>query len=198
MEIWFEFASTYSYPAVLRIEREASSRNVDISWKPFLLGPIFSAQGWKDSPFNIYPSKGAYMWRDIERICQKQNLPYSKPTIFPQNGLLAARVSCLYQTEAWVAEFIKAVFLANFAHGQDISSPEVIANILVSLGLDSSHLIESATSEVGKQKLRSQTQEAMERGLFGAPTFIVGAELFWGNDRLEDVLDWETEQAIDR
>ena len=68
VEFWFEFASTYSYPAAMRIEAVAARDDVTVVWRPFLLGPVFAAQGWKDSPFNIYPAKGRYMWRDLERV----------------------------------------------------------------------------------------------------------------------------------
>ena len=68
VEFWFEFASTYSYPAALRIESLAQSQGVPV-WKPFLLGPVFRSQGWSDSPFNLFPAKGRYMCRDLERIC---------------------------------------------------------------------------------------------------------------------------------
>ena len=71
IEFWFEFASTYSYIAAMRIEAEAELRGIRVDWRPFLLGPIFFAQGWKDSPFNLYPAKGRYMWRDMERLCDK-------------------------------------------------------------------------------------------------------------------------------
>ena len=89
MQFWFEFASTYSYPAAMRIAHKAARRGVAIEWKPFLLGPIFAAQGWDDSPFNLYPAKGRYMWRDLERICEAQGLPFHRPSQFPRSGLLA-------------------------------------------------------------------------------------------------------------
>ena len=70
---WFDFASTYSYPAAMRIEKLAAGRGVSVVWRPFLLGPIFAARGWKDSPFSLQPEKGRYMWRDLERLCQAQS-----------------------------------------------------------------------------------------------------------------------------
>ena len=94
LHFWFEFASTYSYPAALRVERVAAARGVPVVWRPFLLAPIFGEQGWRDSPFNIYPVKGRYMWRDLARICEKEGLPFRHPTRFPRNGLLPARVAC--------------------------------------------------------------------------------------------------------
>ena len=69
IELWFEFASTYSYPAAMRIEAEAQRRGARILWRPFMLGPIMNSVGWNDSPFNLYPVKGRYMWRDLERVC---------------------------------------------------------------------------------------------------------------------------------
>ena len=75
IDFWYEFASTYSYPAAMRIERRAKAEGVRMRWRPFLLGPIFSSHGWNDSPFNIYPAKGRYMRRDLERICAKESLP---------------------------------------------------------------------------------------------------------------------------
>src|SRR5262245_1639442 len=93
LQFWFEFASTYSYPAVMRIDKAAAARGVEIEWRPFLLGPLFHAQqGMKDSPFNVVPIKGSYMWRDVERICEKQNLPFRRPQRFPPKGLIQARV----------------------------------------------------------------------------------------------------------
>ena len=94
ISFWFEFASTYSYPAAMRIQAAASARGMNIKWRPFLLGPIFQQQGWSDSPFNLYPAKGRYMWRDLERICAAVGLPLRLPPFaFPQNGLAAARIA---------------------------------------------------------------------------------------------------------
>ena len=92
-EFWYEFASTYSYPAAMRIASLAEERGVALAWRPFLLGPIFAAQGWRDLPFNIYPAKGRCMWRDIERVCGALELPLKCPDLFPQNSLLAARAA---------------------------------------------------------------------------------------------------------
>ena len=85
MDFWYEFASTYSYLAAMRAEPMALSAGVRLRWRPFLLGPIFAAQGWNNSPFNIYPAKGRYMWRDMERICAARGLAFRRPDPFPQN-----------------------------------------------------------------------------------------------------------------
>src|SRR5215472_6854296 len=110
LQFWFEFASTYSYPAAMRIEAQCALVGVQLRWRPFLLGPIFAAQGWNDSPFNIYPTKGRYMWRDLERICARAGLPLRRPTQFPRNSLLAARVACAAADAAWLPGFVRAVY----------------------------------------------------------------------------------------
>ncbi len=188
LEFWFEFASTYSYLAVGRIEREAEARGIGVVWRPFLLGPIFAAQGWSDSPFNLYPAKGRYMWRDMERLCDKYGLPFKRPARFPRNGLLAARIACLAADQRWCPEFVRSVYRANFAEDREISEPQVMAEILISLGKDPQPIISSAASPENKERLRQQTERASQLGIFGAPTFLVDGEIFWGNDRLEDAL----------
>ena len=190
VEFWFEFASTYSYLSVMRIERAADAAGVGVDWKPFLLGPVFLALGWNDSPFNIYPPKGRYMWRDLERLAEKEGLPFRHPSRFPRNGLLAARVALVGVEEGWVAPFARAVMSANFAEDREIGEEAVIVEILGALGLPAAELMARAQADANKLALRCQTERAAELGLFGAPSFRVGEELFWGNDRLEDALAW--------
>ena len=195
IDFWFEFASSYSYLSVMRIEKLAAAAGVKVRWRPFLLGPVFLSLGWNDSPFNIYPPKGRYMWRDLERLCARYGLPLRKPSVFPRNGLLAARVALLGQDKAWIAEFAKAAMSANFAEDRDISDSAVIGEILTRLGLPADDLLAQAGSAGNKAALHGQTDEAGELGLFGAPTFVVGKELFWGNDRLEMALEWAAGHA---
>jgi 2-hydroxychromene-2-carboxylate isomerase len=194
LEFWFEFASTYSYPAAMRVERAATDAGVPLVWRPFLLGPIFGQQGWNDSPFNIYPAKGRYMWRDMERVCGALGLPLVRPSRFPRNGLLAARVASIGVGEPWGPAFVRAVYTANFAEDLDIASPDVVAQLLDRVGQEPVALLERAQTAEVKDGLRRQTEQAMALGVFGAPTFVSGAELFWGNDRLEDALAWHRER----
>jgi 2-hydroxychromene-2-carboxylate isomerase len=189
IDFWFDFASSYSYPAAMRAESLAQSAGVTLEWRPFLLGPIFVAQGWTNSPFNLFPRKGRYMWRDLERICARENLPLRRPEIFPQNSLLAARCALALDVAARPA-FAKAVFAAEFAKGERIDDRAMLAAILAALGLPQSAL-ERAMSDPIKQALRAETDEAQRLDLFGAPSFVTGdGELFWGNDRLEESLAW--------
>ena len=142
VELWFEFASTYSYPAVARIGPLAVARGLAITWRPLLLGPIFRAQGWNDSPFNVYP--------------------------------------------------VRWVYHANFADDRDIADAAVLAEVLGALGQPAAELLARAGAPETKEELRRQTERATELGIFGAPTCVVGGELFWGNDRLEDAIAWAT------
>ncbi|MFQ5666932.1 MAG: 2-hydroxychromene-2-carboxylate isomerase [Candidatus Binatia bacterium] len=190
LQFWFEFASTYSYLAAGRIEDAAARAGVVLEWKPFLLGPIFRGQGWTDSPFNLYPVKGRYMWRDTERLCEKYRLPFKKPTAFPRNGLLAARVACLASDAPWCPEFVRAVYRANFAENRDIADAAMLAALLDAIGQPGPEVVARAQSPENKERLRQQTGVAATLGIFGAPTFVVGSEVFWGNDRLEDALAW--------
>jgi len=190
IQFWFEFASTYSYPAAMRVEAAAAARGIDVEWKAFLLGPIFASQGWGDSPFNLYPVKGQYMWRDLSRLCEELHLPLVRPSQFPRNGLLAARVACAFEREPWLPAFVRAVYDANFARDEDISSSGVIARCLERAGQAPETRLAAAGSQANKSKLRARGEEAVRLGLFGAPSFVVGEELFWGNDRLEAALAW--------
>jgi 2-hydroxychromene-2-carboxylate isomerase len=190
VEFWFEFASTYSYPAAMRVEALALGAGVELTWRPFLLGPIFAAQGWRDSPFNIYPAKGRYMWRDLERSCTRLGLPFSRPSQFPRNGLLAARVATAAGDAPWLADFVRGTYRANFVDDQDIAQPAVVATLLGSLGVEADEWLARASSDATKAQLRASGDEALALGIFGAPTLRVGDELFWGNDRLEEAVAW--------
>ena len=189
VEFFFEFASTYSYLSAARLPGLAAEAEVEVRWRPFLLGPIFAAQGWDTSPFNIYAAKGRYMWRDMARRAERFGLAFQRPDPFPQNSLLAARVAQVALAQPGGVAYCQNVFLAQFSAQQDISDPDVITACLTSAGL-SANLLEQAQTDANKHTLRETTDDAARRGLFGAPSFLVGDELFWGDDRLEEALAW--------
>jgi 2-hydroxychromene-2-carboxylate isomerase len=194
-DFWYEFASTYSYPAAMRAEALAAGRGVALNWRPFLLGPIFAARGMVDSPFNLDAAKGRYMWRDLERICARHRLPLQRPEPFPQNSLLAARTA-LALGDARRPEFSRAVYAAEFGEGLSIAERSTIVGILEALGFDPGEVLERAASQVVKDKLRSDTALAGSLGIFGAPNLVAAdGEIFWGNDRLEEGLDWAVRLA---
>src|SRR2546423_11033011 len=135
MQFWIDFASTYSYVAALRVADECERAGVELEYKPFLLGPIFTGLlGIKDSPFNVQPVRGRYMWRDLERLCEKHALPWRRPSAFPRNSVLAARVAL--SSGAAIGPVTTAIFRANFAEDLDISNPVVLRRLVESAGGD--------------------------------------------------------------
>jgi 2-hydroxychromene-2-carboxylate isomerase len=197
IDFWFDFASTYSYPAAMRIAPLAKTAGVQVRFRPFLLGPIFKAQGWTISPFNLYPAKGRHMWRDLDRLCADLDLPFRQPDPFPQNSLLAARVALAGLDQGWGEEFCRAVFRAEFGDGRRIDDATVMADLLAELQIEPEPVLMAAQSDAIKMRLRSETEEAERLGIFGAPSFTTAdGELFWGNDRLEQALRWARKQRI--
>ncbi|MGV3635654.1 MAG: 2-hydroxychromene-2-carboxylate isomerase [Pseudorhodoplanes sp.] len=197
VDFWFDFASTYSYPACMRADAAAGKIGVSLRFRPFLLGPIFKAQGWDTSPFNIYEAKGRYMWRDLERLCEDLSIPFRRPDPFPQNSLLAARVATAGDGEAWRDAFCCGVFRAQFGVGRRIDDAAVIEDLLREVGAPARDMLALAQSDQVKLKLRTETEQAGALGIFGAPSFFTpDGELFWGNDRLEAALAWAKTRAV--
>jgi 2-hydroxychromene-2-carboxylate isomerase len=191
IEFWYEFASTYSYIATEKVARSA----VAFQYRPFLLGPLFQAQGLKDSPFNVFPLKGRYMWRDMERLCAELELPFKRPSSFPRGSVLATRVALACADgdgESFAPAFTRRVYRANFVEDRAIGERSVVSEILQELGQDAQAWLARAETPEVKRALKEQTARAGELGIFGAPSFVVplarGHELFWGSDRFEQAL----------
>jgi 2-hydroxychromene-2-carboxylate isomerase len=188
IEFWFDFGSNYSYIASTRIEALAQPLGAKVLWKPFMLGPIFKSFGWESSPFVIQKQKGAYAWIDMERQCRKYGIPWKKPSEFPRAAVYPMRVAAANEGAPWLAEFCRRVFKANFADDLDINSNEFAAGVLKAMGEPGDEIVAAAQVEPKKSLLRTQSERAAELGIFGAPSFFVGGEMYWGNDRLEDAL----------
>ncbi|MCU1277685.1 MAG: oxidoreductase [bacterium] len=190
MDFWLELASTYTYLAAFRVDALAAARGVNVRWRPFSLGPIFAALGWSTSPFNLQPEKGRYMWRDLERLASELGLPFRKPSLFPRNTVSALRVALLGCERGWGPAFARAVLRANFGEDRDVAAPAVLDELLGELKLDGAAVRAQSEAPEWRPRLRAQTEEAKRLGIFGAPTFLVGDEMFWGNDRLEQAVAW--------
>ncbi|MGE0230965.1 MAG: 2-hydroxychromene-2-carboxylate isomerase [Flavobacteriaceae bacterium] len=192
LDFWFDYASTYSYLSAMRIEALAEAAGVQVHWRPFLLGPVFAASGWDTSPFNIYPAKGENMWRDMERLSMRYGLPpLRRSEVFPQHSVLAARIGLVGAREGWAGAFTKAVFTHQFTRAGRIDDAYALEKILKDLDLDPQWVLSEALDEANKARLRQETERAAGLGIFGAPTFVTGGgELFWGNARLEQALEW--------
>jgi len=188
MEFWFDFASNYSYLSVMRVTALAREAAVEVQWRPFLLGPVFKAFGWDNSPFVLQKEKGRYVWQDMPRECAKYGLQWRQPTEFPRHSVLAARVALVGEGQPWLVPFCERVMLRNFAEDRGISTEADVAEVLQALGVEAAPVLLAAQTDENKLRLRERTGQARQRGLFGAPTFFVGDEMFWGNDRLDDAI----------
>jgi len=188
IEFWFDLSSNYSYLTAMRIDALASSCEVDVVWRPFLLGPIFQSFGWESSPFVLQKQKGEYTWKDMERQAHKHGIAWKRPSIFPRRAILPTRVAILGQNEKWIRDFVRATMARNFVEDKDLDTEDAVREVLASINVNADPILAQAQSDENKQRLRHATETASSRGIFGAPMFFVGDEMFWGNDRLEDAL----------
>lgn len=196
LSFWYDLASTYAYISAMRIERQAAGAGVEIAWKPFLLGPIFKAQGWETSPFNLYPAKGRYMFTDVQRLAAREGLTFvlqPGDEGFPQNTVYANRIALIAAQEGWAPAFTKAAFTAQFADRANLADPAVLGALVTGAGQDASRVAALAAAQDTKDALRAQTEAAAQTGIFGAPTFITqDGALYWGDDRLAMALEAST------
>ena len=153
----------------MRIEDAAREKGVPIIWKAFLLGPIFRALGMANSPFVLQKEKGAYVWRDMERQCQKFGLRWRQPSSFPRVGVLPSRVALPAAEQPWIGAFCRHVMELNFVLDQEINQADRLAPIFTELGLSAGEILDQAQAEPTKKLLREQTEQARSRGIFGAP-----------------------------
>ncbi|MGE0723637.1 MAG: 2-hydroxychromene-2-carboxylate isomerase [Alphaproteobacteria bacterium] len=191
IEFWFEFASPYAYLSAARIDRLAAGAPLTIVWRPFLLGPIFARRPGHASPFQEpAPAEAAYRKRDVERCAARDGTPLRWPSTYPRGSLLAARVAHLGVAHGWCRAFARAIFQASFVDDRDIADPQVVGAVLAALGLPAADILARAVDPAHKAALAAAVDEAVGKGVFGAPSFIVAGELFWGNDRLEQAIEW--------
>jgi 2-hydroxychromene-2-carboxylate isomerase len=196
VEFWFDLASPYSMIAALRIDDQAKRYGLEVKWVPFLLGPIFTEQlGIKDSPFNLNPARRRYMFRDLERLCAKYGFEWSPPREFPRYSVYANRLAIVALTEMDPRTghaLVRQLFRCSFGDNSDIGDPHIIGHIASVFGTEEEMAVRVRRIEDQdiKDKLRANTAEASRRGIFGAPTFFVGEEMFFGQDRLDDALEW--------
>lgn len=189
LEFFYDFVSPYSYLASTRVEAVAARAGATIRWRPFLLGGVFKATGNR-APIET-PAKGPYMWRDLLRWATRLGVPFAMPATFPVSSVLSLRTALAVEQRGKLVPFTHAMYRAYWAEGQDLSQPEVVAKVASSVGLDGSAMVEAAAEQ--KAALAAQTQDAIDRGAFGAPTFFVAGDMFVGNDRLDFV-----EEALGR
>ncbi|MGH8455801.1 MAG: 2-hydroxychromene-2-carboxylate isomerase [Stenotrophobium sp.] len=185
IEFFWEPGSPYTYLASTQVERIATEAGAAVTWKPFLLGKVFEARGTK-LPASI-PAKAQYMFKDLARWAQQYQVPVTMPKVFPVHSLLASRAAIAASQFGHEAAAAKAVLHAYWGEGQDISQPEVLAAAFDKAGLDGKAILEHAQDQGVKDQLKNNTEDALKRGVFGAPSMFVGDAMFWGNDRLDQM-----------
>ncbi len=190
VDFFFNFGSTYSYLSIMRLEEEAAKAGVAVRWRPFNVRKLFVEQA--NIPFpKEKAAKVAYMWRDIERRAARFGLEWNGVPPYPvDRSGLANRLGVIAGQEGWAPAFTRAAYRAWFLEHKDFGQPEVAASLLSGLGQDAQTLMSRADSEAGKSAFDAETDVARSLGIFGAPTFVVGKEIFWGHDRMEDAMDW--------
>ncbi len=189
IDFWFTMGSTYSFLSVMRLAKIERSTRISFRWRPFHLLVIL--QEMKHVPFADKPTKSAYMWRDIERRAAMYGIPAKLPAPYPaKQSVTANLVATVGMHEGWGADYVRAAYRRWFELGQETGSEPNVSESLHDIRQDPGRVLALASSEDAKAALTAETDAARERGIFGSPTFTVGRELFWGDDRLEDAISW--------
>ncbi|WP_316249270.1 2-hydroxychromene-2-carboxylate isomerase [Roseicyclus sediminis] len=191
MDFWVSIGSTYSALTVLRIDAAARKADVPVRWRPFNVRTIMVEQN--NIPFMNKPEKTAYMWRDIERRAAVHGLDLRLPAPYPVPELpFANAVAVLGMSEGWGPAYIRATYERWFRHGERPGEEPNLSASLTAAGADPEAAIARAQSSEIAEALAAETETARSLGVFGSPSFVSDGELFWGDDRLEAALDWET------
>lgn len=181
IEFFWDAVSPYSYLAGTQIEALAARNQAQLVWRPFLVGGVMQATG--NRPPLTVPAKFRHMLDDLQRWAAYYGVPLRKPDNFPASTLQVQRIACALP-DAAVSDWARATASAYWGRGEDISQPETIRRIASSLGHDADALLAAAQDDAIKARLKANTDEAVQRGAFGAPSFFIGDAMYWGNDRL--------------
>ncbi|MFT6303476.1 MAG: 2-hydroxychromene-2-carboxylate isomerase [Granulosicoccus sp.] len=193
IDFYFDFSSPYGYLASKRIEQIATTYGHEVVWHPILLGAIFKVTG--QAPITEAPLKGDYALMDFARSAREHKLDYKHPQVFPIGAVAACRAALWVRDGAsasnkQTSDFIQAIFGAYYADGKDITNPEVLAELAAPIGIDSAQMLNALLEQSVKDALRVEVENAISAGVFGSPVMIVNKEIFWGNDRLEQLDRW--------
>lgn len=195
IDFWLTLGSTYSYLTVMRLPEIEQATEIPFRWRPFHLLTIL--QEMKHVPFADKPAKMTYMWRDLERRAAMYDIPIRVPAPYPaKNSVVANRVAILGMEEGWGVAFIRVAYRRWFQQGQETGSELNLSESLKEVAQDPARVLKLASGRAIVDKLDAETAHARELGIFGSPTFVVGRELFWGDDRLEDAISWHQYGAV--
>lgn len=189
IDFWFSIGSTYTCLSVMRLPAYAREHGLMVNWRPFNVRTILVEQN--NIPFAGKPVKAAYMWRDIARRAGKYGLQINVPAPYPLEHLpLANQIALLGMLEGWGQDYVIATYRRWFRDGQPAGSEPNLSESLREIGQNPERVIEAARSPGIEDALASETREADRLGVFGAPSFVVDSEVFWGDDRLDDAVSW--------
>ena len=185
LEFFFDVGSPASYLAWTQLPALAAQTDARLLWRPMLLGGVFQATG-NASPATV-PAKGAYVFRDLARFADRYGVPLRRNPFFPINTLVLMRAATGYvmQQPERLQTYLAAVFDALWVQGLNLGDPMVVGRVLAGVGLDADQVLSWCSDAHVKAQLKSTTDEAVHRGVFGAPTCFVGDEMFFGQDRLD-------------
>ena len=188
VEFFYDFGSPTVYLAATQLPDIAASVGAAIDWRPMLLGGVFKSTG-NQSPV-VVPAKAAYMNNDLKRFAKRYGVPFRFNPHFPINTLALMRGAVAYQDDAVASSTYRdAIFMAIWVEARNLNEPDVIGQVLSDAGLDPAELMNRIGQQTVKDQLIANTEEAVNRGVFGAPTFFVGEQMFFGQDRLDFVAE---------
>lgn len=190
VRFYFDFSSPYSYFATFKVDETCEALGREVRWKPFLLGALFKITGAR--PLTETAIKGDYCANDWQRLSRYMNVPWTMPEPFPIATQAAARAFYWLDDRdpALAKKFAREAFMSYFGRGRDISSADAVAEVAAPLGIGHAELLAALGDEKVKQRLKDETQAAIDAGVFGAPYFIVDGEGFWGSDRMWMIRRW--------
>ena len=191
VEFYYDLVSPYSYLAYRRVGRICDKNGAELVLRPMLLGAVHKAVGLQ-APIEIRP-KASYQERDIRRWAEYYGLSLEFPDPFPFRTLKTMRAAMFLQERGGLKAFTNEAFALYWEEGgapeglEEADEDGPISEVAGRIGADTEEVLEGAASQEAKQALKEATSEAVERGVFGAPAFFVGEEMFWGNDRFHFV-----------
>jgi 2-hydroxychromene-2-carboxylate isomerase len=188
LDFFYFFGSAYAYLSVMRISGIAERAGIKVNWRPFSVRALMIEQ---HNMIREQKQKMAYTWRDVRRRAARHGVPFSKPPIWPTDpDQLANRVGTIAMIDGWCEAYTLASFRTWVIDGQPLGDRAVLGSILTQLGQDPEAVIERANSDEIRKRYDAETDAARRLGAFGSPTFAVGDEIFWGDDRLEEAIEW--------
>ncbi|UCE32100.1 MAG: 2-hydroxychromene-2-carboxylate isomerase [Burkholderiales bacterium] len=194
LDFFYFIGSTYTYLSVMRIEAVAAASGIELRWRPFSVRTIMNEQN--NVPFRDKPVKTRYMWRDIERRARRCGLPFPRVPGYPVDpDELANRVAVVACEQGWCPQYTRATYRAWFEHDLLPGVGDNVQRVLTGLGKDAEAIVALADSAEIRGRYDAETDVARRLGIFGSPTFACGSELFWGDDRLEDAIEWSQEHS---